>query len=241
MTPKKKVVLFIVEGFNDQTALAVSLEKLLTSESVKFAITEGDITSDYFGKSIAAKVGDCIKKHCDEYKFKIGDFAEAVLLVDMDGAYIGAESIMQKDGCTAPFYDSSIIFHAKPELLRKTQVQKQINLNHLTALPRVCRTIPFSVYFFSCNLDHVICGNANLTQKEKSAAADEFQKRFHSDLAGFLNFFHDESISVCQTYEESWTYIKKDQNSLKRCSNLHIFLSPAAARTQRDFTEMQKK
>ena len=97
MTPKKKVVLFIVEGFNDQTALAVSLERLLNTESVKFEITEGDITSDYSGKNIAAKVGDIIKKHCEEYKFKTEDFMEAVLLVDMDGAYVKAEAIEKND------------------------------------------------------------------------------------------------------------------------------------------------
>ena len=47
MTPKKQVILFIVEGINDQTALAVSLERLLTTERVKFEITGGDITNDF--------------------------------------------------------------------------------------------------------------------------------------------------------------------------------------------------
>lgn len=47
MTPKKKVVLFIVEGFNDQTALATSLEKLLANEIVRIEAIEGDITADY--------------------------------------------------------------------------------------------------------------------------------------------------------------------------------------------------
>ena len=88
MTLKKKVVLFIVEGFNDQTALALPLENLLTSEHVKFEITEGDITGDHYGKDIAAKVGDCVRKHCEENKYQKDDFTEVVLLVDMDGAFI---------------------------------------------------------------------------------------------------------------------------------------------------------
>ena len=45
MAKTKKVVLFIVEGFTDKTALGAILTNLLENESVRFAITEGDITT----------------------------------------------------------------------------------------------------------------------------------------------------------------------------------------------------
>ena len=67
MTPKKKVILFIVEGFNDQTALALPLEKLLTNEHVKFDVVNGDITSDFTGKNISAKLGDYVNMHSKVY------------------------------------------------------------------------------------------------------------------------------------------------------------------------------
>ena len=60
MIPKKKVVLFIVEGANDQIALSVPLENLLTNENVKFEVIEGDVTADYIGKTVVAKIGDCV-------------------------------------------------------------------------------------------------------------------------------------------------------------------------------------
>ena len=94
---KKQVVLFIVEGVSDETALAIPLEKLFSTEHVRFDITSGDITSDYSGKSIAAKVGECVKRHCDEYKYKREDFAEVVLLTDMDGAFIEEEFILKDE------------------------------------------------------------------------------------------------------------------------------------------------
>jgi len=81
MTPKKQVVLFIVEGYNDQNVLAASLEKLLTTDSVKFEVTNGDITSDYSGKNVTARIGDCINKHCRDYGYEKSDIAEAILLV----------------------------------------------------------------------------------------------------------------------------------------------------------------
>jgi len=238
MTPKKKVVLLIVEGFNDQTALAVSLEELLTDENVKFEITNGDITADYIGKNIAAKIGDCVNSHCKIYGFEKSDILEVVLLVDMDGAYISPESIIHHCDHDTPYYNSDKILHSKSEELKKTHDRKMLNLNRLITLPNVSRTIPFSIYFFSCNLDHVICGNANLTKREKSKAANSFQRQFHSDINGFLKFFHGTNIAVGNTYEESWNYIKQDTNSLKRCSNLHIFLSAEAIRIPRDFTEV---
>jgi len=113
-----------------------------------------------------------------------------------------------------------------------------MNLNRLITLPYVIRTIPFSVYFFSCNLDHVICGNANLTEKEKRVAAKEFRKKFGLDITGFLAFFRDADVAVGTSYDDSWSIIKQNTNSLKRSSNLHVFLSSKAARKPRDFTDI---
>ena len=41
----KKVILFIVEGINDQTCLGGVLEEILDSNEVRFQMTCGDITS----------------------------------------------------------------------------------------------------------------------------------------------------------------------------------------------------
>jgi len=239
MTPKKKVALFIVEGFNDQIALAMPLEKLLTSESVKFEFTGGDFTSDYSGKDIAAKIGDCIKKHCAEYKYTKEDFLEVVLLVDMDGAYINDDFILHSDDHNTPYYNSCSILCISPEKLKKTHIHKQRNLNRLTSLPAVW-SIPFSVYFFSCNLDHVICGDANLSQVEKSKVARRFEANYTANPAGFLAFFRSDDIFVNSSYSESWDFIKKNNNSLSRCSNLSVFLSPMAPRVQRAFPNESK-
>jgi len=232
--PKKKVVLFIVEGANDQIALSVPLENLLTNENVKFEVIEGDVTADYIGKTVVAKIGDCVNNHCKVNGYEKSDILEVVLLVDMDGAFIDPDLIIQDDTFLKPYYCPDKIYHPKPDNLIKTHAKKKHNLNHLIKLPHVIKTIPFSIYFFSCNMDHVICGDANLTQIMKSKAADSFLKKYHSDSAGFLEFFHSEDISVGKTYEESWIHIKQDENSLKRCSNLHIFLSQEAIRIKRD-------
>jgi len=86
--------------------------------------------------------------------------------------------------------------------------------------------------------DHVICENANLTQKKKSEAAENFRSQYHDDMSGLIKFFHADEISVCNSYIESWEYIKQDKNSLRRCSNFNVYLSPEAIRIQRDFSKL---
>ena len=235
---KKQVVLFIVEGVSDETALAIPLEKLFSTEHIRFDITNGDITSDYPGRSIAAKIGECVKRHCDEYKYKREDFAEVVLLTDMDGTFVEAKSILKDESYERPYYNSCNILHKNPLMLHKSHSIKQQNLNRLISLPSVFRTIPFSVYFFSSNLDHVICNNANLPHKRKIIEAEKFRKIYYNDPSGFIAFFNSEDISVSESYVGSWNHIKEGANSLTRCSNLNVLLSPNAMRIARDFSKI---
>jgi hypothetical protein len=41
--PTKKVILFLVEGITDKTSLGLILSKIITTESIHFDITDGDI------------------------------------------------------------------------------------------------------------------------------------------------------------------------------------------------------
>lgn len=186
---RKKVILFIVEGLNDETALALPLERLLTTEAVKIEVTGGDITSDYrTAKGIAARIGECVKKHCTEQKYGKENISEVVLLTDMDGAYLDTTSVFKDASYNDPYYDANRILCKDPKRINISHSFKQQNLNRIISLPFVCTNIPFSVYFFSCNLDHVMCNNANLTDREKLIEAEAFRKRFSNDTEGFVVF-----------------------------------------------------
>jgi hypothetical protein len=240
---KSKVVLFIVEGINDKTALAVPLENLLSSENVKCEITDGDLTSDFYGKNIKAKVGEFVRQYCGKYKLKypsskkstVSDVLEVVLLLDLDGAYVPESSIVQDNNQDYALYGESIISHKNPTELRKTQMRKQRNLNSLIGLNSVLNNIPFSVYFFSCNLDHVMCGNANLPLYLKRQEAETFEEKYCDNRDGFLSFFMNDKLIVSSDYLESWEFVKLDVNSLQRHSNLNVFLSLSAKSFPRSF------
>jgi len=234
---EKKVVLFIVEGANDQIALALPLENLLSSESVSFQITGGDITSDKQGKDIKARVGDVVRQHCKHYKIKPSDIAEVVLLVDMDGAYIPRDNIILNADHEKPFYGEEAVLHNNPDVLHETHLRKQRNINALVGMGKVVGIL-FGIYYFSCNLDHVICNEANLTQVKKREEAGRFDSKYSDDSPGFINFFQEEGLASAGDYLDSWQAIRTETNSLKRRSNLNVFLSANAKSISRDFSKL---
>lgn len=69
MPNRKKIILFIVEGINDKTSLALCLSQLLNDDEIHFEITDGDITTRIGTNptNIAAKVGDIVKSTVEEY------------------------------------------------------------------------------------------------------------------------------------------------------------------------------
>jgi len=223
----KNVLLFIVEGPNDEVALGKALDNLHKYHSkdgiMRIGVTYGDITSDFKTTNASHEVAKHVKKYCAYNKLKPSDICEIVLLLDMDGAYIPREAIFQSNEHLKAFYCEKKILHKNPELLQKTREHKQKQLNDIILLNKVMK-IPFFIYFVSCNLDHIICGNANLTDREKSDVADNFSMKYGEDADGFLSFFRNPEISLGSSYKESWDAIRENLNSLGRYSNMNVFL-----------------
>jgi hypothetical protein len=224
---EKSVILFIVEGANDEVALGAALTNLQKKQSpdklVHIGITHGDITSDFKTKNVEKVLSQHIEAYRAGYKLRKKDFCKIVLLVDMDGAYVPATAIVESSEHENAFYTESEILHKEPLKLQKTHEHKQRNINTLLTLSHVFDGIPFSMYFVSCNLDHIIDGNANLTNREKNAAADSFADRCGDKPQEFLSFFNNPELVLGHEYNETWHIIRQDNNSLKRCSNLNVF------------------
>ena len=49
--------------------------------------------------------------------------------------------------------------------------------------------------------------------------AESFLEKFDEDVPGFVNFFRNSDFSVKLDYSDSWDFIQKDCNSLKRHTN----------------------
>ena len=235
MRKSRKVCLFVVEGMADKTSLALPMQNLFRHffdpAYVEFDIMNGDITADYRTKpdTIIGQLGSHIKKHLDKKKLKFDDLIQIILVVDTDGAFIPDDHVIV--GARAyrkyPFYLDDSIVTANSEEQEKIQVRnhrKVSNLKRIISLPKV-REIPFCVYYFSCNMDHVFHNDANLDDNHKVSMAENIEDKFRGNYKGFIDYLSNSfPKGVKCSYDSSWSFIEQGTNSLKRNSNFVLFL-----------------
>lgn len=225
MPNKKKIILFIVEGMNDKTSLALCMDQLLDNNTVRFEIEDGDITTQYgtSAKNIASKIGSIVKRFSGRI-FKPADFLEVVHLVDMDGAYIPDENIIEGANSKSIYKEHQIITSKVQSMIERNHRKQEI-LDKMIGLEKVYGSIPYSVYYFSCNMDHVLHNEANLGRAEKNKAAITFESRFIGKPEDFVAFFDSGEFSVKGDYIETWDFIRAGTNSLGRHSNFIYYLN----------------
>lgn len=245
---RKKILFFIVEGSSEYFALANALEEIFSSEKVVVRVTGGDITSDSFStpQNIITKIVEQIKEELGK-GYSPSDFCEIVQLVDTDGVFIAPECVIKTEGNDV-YYESDNIQCKNPATIIKRNNQKSLILNRLINLPYVWKSIPYSVYYFSSNFDHVLYNNANLTREEKTDLAALFAKKYKNNPNGVISFFSTSEFSVHNSYGESWRFIKAATNSLHRHSNFHLLFSenaknnsPYSAINETQSSEMSKQ
>ena len=121
-----------------------------------------------------------------------------------------------------PQYSLTEIRTARPEKLILRNKHKQLKLNRISKLTKVWTSIPYQVYYMSCNLDHVLYGKLNSSDEEKENDAYAFAKKYKDDIDGFLSFISDSEFSRIEGYKESWEFIKRDVHSLERFTNFGL-------------------
>lgn len=226
MMAKKKIMLFIVEGPTDETSLSTVLSRIFSSDTVKFQVVHGDVlTRDFVAPDrIIAAVNEQIKLFRGNI-YKPGDFCKVVHLADTDGAFIPEDAVVAEavEGRQYPFYTDTQILTPEPTNIIDRNARKRRNIAKLSSTGRV-GGIPYSFYYFSCNLDHVLHGRNNLSEAEKIACSRDFDLQYADDPNAFIRFMKDESFAVQGTYQETWAFIKQGTHSLERHSNFRIEL-----------------
>lgn len=224
MPNKKKIILFIVEGINDKTNLALCLSRLFENEEIRFEITQGDITtkSGVSSVNINAKIGNIVKKHSGRI-FKQSDYLEVVHLIDTDGAFIPDENVIETETDNI-IYEAEEIYCHDVSAIRNRNHQKQEIIRKMLTITKVWTNIPYRVYYFSCNMDHVLHKQANLSRKEKDNCARRFESRYMDKPQEFVQFFNEEQLYTAKTFDESWNYIQQGTNSLKRKTNFSLYM-----------------
>lgn len=219
----KKIVLVIVEGPSDETALGIVLNQVFDKDSVHVHIMHGDITTrkGVNSQNIVTKIVNDVKWFAKSGHYTAKDFKQIIHIVDTDGVYVSDDKIIIDQECTKPMYEADGIYtYDKVGIVARNQ-QKRANLLRLRSHGTVWN-IPYRVYYMSCNLDHVLYDMQNSSDDEKEDYAYTFAKKYKNDLAGFMNYISNSSFSVKGDFKDSWSHIERDMNSLERFTNLCI-------------------
>ena len=205
---RKKIVFVIVEGPTDNDALGLVFEHFFKEKEVYVHIVHGDITTraGINNANILKAVVEEIKGYASNTHLTSKDFQEIIHIVDMDGAFVDNTKVVEDITQEEVYYSETEIRTKDKQGIEKRNLQKRENLNKMTAKNKIWN-IPYSVYYMSCNLDHVLHNKLNSTDEEKE---------------GFLHFISASYFSVQGTYVDTWKFIKEETHSLERHTNLGL-------------------
>ncbi len=219
----KKIILFLMEGVSDCTSLEF-IDKLNKNEMVKFYPTRGDITTKngINSQNCIKEVNEHLKMFLATNKFCKSDVIKIIHVLDTDGAYIPNEKIFEDENAVRFIYTTTgIIAPSKQAVTQRNENKKEV-LEKLLSTPKI-NSIPYELYYMSCNLEHVLHNKLELlSDEEKKELANLFADSFYEREEEFLEFINSKSFKVEGNYKETWHFIKQELNSVNRYSNLWL-------------------
>ncbi|MBU3158700.1 hypothetical protein KPL37_02785 [Clostridium frigoris] len=223
----KKIVLFIVEGVTDRNSFALILSKIIEKNKiVKFKVIHGDVTTQngVNASNIYTKITHYIKEFIISDMYKKSDISNVIHLVDTDGAFINDEQVLQKDTDSIE-YNTQNIFAKNIDNIKNRNKQKSQILSKLASTAMVYANLSYRIYFFSSNLEHVVHNIQGVKSDEKRKYAEKFEDKFITSPISFIEFMNNPEFAINGDYKETWEFIKKDTNSLKRYTNFNLYLN----------------
>ena len=220
---RRKVVLLIVEGPSDETALDFLFQYFYDPSKVYVRALHKDITSETgnTNANIVKKVCEEIKNFMRTYPVKKSDFLEIIHVVDTDGAFVNSSKIIEDTSAIKVNYTPTEIRAFNREAIILRNAQKSRNLNILYGTQQIWK-IPYRIFYMSCNLDHVLHNQQNSSDTDKTNNAYVIVRRYKQCPNKYITFLSQSKFSVMGDYKESWEYIKKDLHSLERHTNIGI-------------------
>ncbi|HHY52435.1 MAG TPA: hypothetical protein GX499_04220 [Clostridiales bacterium] len=238
--PRRKVILFLVEGSSDQAALERPIQALLQSSGkdieAVFLVAETDVTSD--NRNTPNNILKNINKWYFDPFFSANEFyypkdiIEVVQICDLDGTYIPEENCKEFEEShqiTDNFiYEPPFIYGKTASAIIERNHHKAENINYLLTQSKIkvrSKTVPYSLYYFSCNIDHYIHDKLNLTGREKIQRAEEFADKCSKDHEYFIHRICESSQNNL-SYIDSWNFVRNPEScqSIKRNTNFNIYL-----------------
>ena len=225
-----KLLLIIVEGTSDKITLYLPLKNFIRKNKLMLnaEITSGDITlkENASKESCLNSIKDIINTFKSNYSLFPSDFYKVVHVIDTDGAFIDNDSIYRLSSNNCYYVDdkSNLIYTPNIQNSVKINSNKKEIYKYLASLDKISN-VPYQCLFFSRNLEHALYDISNASIEDKINLSNKFESKYENDKDGFYNKIKEIAFTIPLKYKESWDYIFKDLNSLKRCSNFLILLN----------------
>ncbi|MCR4896486.1 MAG: hypothetical protein K5891_06880 [Lachnospiraceae bacterium] len=223
----------------------VYTEESLTSTGALEANYNGDITSrtgitpeNILPMLLKMFIHPELKKH-PAYEYPKYVY-EVIHLVDIDGVYLDDDRIVNAapgETRELPYYDdqtNTIIVKDRDSFIRRNQrkrenLAKLVETSHLQITTEKDasskRDKPYSVFFFSSNLDHVLFGKANNASFNKVQDARKFSNDFYGEpLKQASYFINHPGASPESTYSDSWATLFSDSQSIRPRTNINLLI-----------------
>lgn len=108
---RRKIIFVIVEGPSDEQALGVLLTRFFNQNEVFVQVMHQDITTQkgVTSTNIISKIQKVMKDYTEENFYNKKDFLRIIHLVDMDGAYIPDDFVVDDPAADDPIYSETQI------------------------------------------------------------------------------------------------------------------------------------
>lgn len=242
--PKKKVILFVVEGHSDRATLERPIKAMLEDNPLEieaeFLVADTDITSDrrHNPDNILQKINHFYFEpffSANDYYYP-KDILEVVQICDLDGTYVADDHCRQYTDRlwseSGFIYEPPFIYGATEAAVIDRNHRKAANIDFLLNLDSIkvkTKTVPYSLLFFSINIEHFLYHKLNVPTREKINLGESFADRYCNSPRDFYKrMISDEGSIMNCTVEESWNFIRSNGHSLEPFTNLGIFLKSLA-------------
>lgn len=240
--PTSKIILFIVDGNHDENEinkmLHVYCPKLFENYRAMFlACDENDITqrAKASSKNIVGMITEQLiawrKNGGHQYVIYPSDIDRIIHIIDTDGAFIPRESVKKGSG-KIKYTEDAIYCIDRDGIVGRNKRKTDTIFNRLITNGKI-DNIPYSIWYVSCNMDHLLFGKQPENDKEKLNNEIRFRRECQSPEYLSQSIFAD-GIRAESTYEESWDFIKEAHNSLHRHCNINLLLDELKALSETD-------
>ncbi|WP_155593730.1 hypothetical protein [Lysinibacillus cavernae] len=231
----KKVLLIIVEGQTEQIILEEYLDAYFTNSTIRFDVQREDILTKWDANkripNIKNSVLRVIQSYLKKYKFLANDLTAVVHITDADGCFIAPECVKVDENIEQNLLYTEDAILVKSDK-RKEQIEQRNEMKAKNAKTLIANDhftinrmkVPYQLFYFSTNLEHVLWDERNEIPTEKIRKADEFMDNLSGTVEEYLKAYIPVSseLPYREKMKSSWSFLMEGCHSLQRGTNVPL-------------------